>query len=400
MANDRSGEVSVQGVCDTRFRAVEEVFAQNFRDGGEVGASVCCVLDGHVVVDLWGGHADAERTRPWTRDTLVNVYSTTKGMTALCAHQLIEEGSLDPDAPVARYWPEFAAHDKGDLPVRWLLSHRAGLPGVRTPLPEEALYDWDRMAGALADERPWWEPGTDHGYHAVTFGHLVGEVVRRVCGESLGTSFRRRVAEPLGLDFHIGLNAIDDSRTAEMIGGLGPPPSKTREVKLKGPMADFMRDMADPTTLTGAAFNNPRQPRGCVNSRAWRAAEIPAANGHGTAAAVARFYGALARGGELDGVRIVQPETLAAATVEQSFGPDRVLGGMPMRFGMGFMLRHDLMPLGPSLNAFGHPGAGGSIGYADPDVRLGFGYVMNRMRAGLTGGAGGYALIDAFYGAL
>jgi CubicO group peptidase (beta-lactamase class C family) len=339
-------------------------------------------------------------------------------MTALCAHRLIERGELDLDAPVARYWPEFAAKDKGDLPVRWLLSHQAGLPAVRRPLPTEALYDWSAMAAALAEQEPWWEPGTRHGYHALTFGFLVGEVIRRASGRSVGTILRDEVAGPLGADFFIGLPAAEDARTSPLYGSLVPPQPEegltaaadrfaaaagqasdlqARLAQLPGPLAQFMRDMTDPTTMTGAAFNNPPGRSDRVNTRAWRGAEIPAANGHGTAEALARIYGALARGGALGGVRLLEPASIELARTEQVFGPDAVLGGLPMRFGLGFMLRQDLMPISPNPNAFGHPGAGGSIGMADPDAKLGFGYVTNKMKMGLVGGPGAFSVLRAFF---
>jgi CubicO group peptidase (beta-lactamase class C family) len=284
------------------------------------------------------------------------------------------------------------------------LSHQAGLPAVRKQLPKGALYDWEVMTSALAEQEPWWQPGTKHGYHAMTFGYLVGELVRRLSGQSLGTYFREHVAEPLGADFHIGLAEEHDARTTRLHGQLVSPRKDGAPPKLPDnlppPLRQFMQDMTDPSTMTGAAFINPPQERGAVNSRAWRAAEVPAANGHGTARSLARIYGALARGGEVDGVRILETETIDNAIGEQAFGPDAVLGGLPMRFGLGFMLRHDFMPLSPNPRAFGHPGAGGSIGMADPDAKVGFGYTLNKMQQGLVGGAGGFAMIKAFYEAI
>jgi len=391
-------KTGIHGECAPRFEAVREAFARGFEKGTELGAAVCFTLDGETVVDLWGGHVDRARSREWERDTLVNVYSTTKGMTAVCALQLVERGELDLEAPVAEYWPEFAAAGKAKIPVRWLLTHQAGVPALREPLPGEALLDWDRMTAALAAEEPWWEPGTRHGYHALTFGHLVGELVRRISGQSLGSYFREHVALPLEADFHIGLAPEYDARTSDLHGGMRPATQVVRD--LKGPIGDFLRDMSDPATLAGAVFNNPPLSDISVNSRAWRAAEIPAANGHGTARSLARIYGALARGGEVGGVRILEPTTLEAATREQVFGPDAVLGGMPMRFGLGFMLRQDLMPLSPNPRAFGHPGAGGSIGMADPDARVGFGFTPNRMQMGMLGGASAFATLHAFFEAL
>jgi len=393
---------AVQGTCDPRFEAVRTVFAERIDANQEVGAAIAFVLDGELVVDLWGGYADRERTRPWRRDTIVNTYSTTKGMTTICAHRLVEQGRLDLDAPVARYWPEFAQAGKASIPVRWLLCHKAGLPAIRRPMPKESLYDWNAMIEGLAETEPWWEPGTQHGYSPVTFGHLVGELIRRIDGRTVGRMFREDVALPLGADYHIGLDAANDVRVAEMIGSLMPPRTDPEKggPRLKGPLAKFLQEMTDPTTMVGAAFNNPPTPARGINERAWRGAEIPAANGHGTARALARIYGALARGGELGGVRILEPETIERATEEQASGPDATLGGMPMRYGLGFMLRSASTPFSPSPRSFGHPGAGGSIGMADPERRVGFGFVMNKMGSGVSGGQTGYAVIEAFFRAL
>jgi CubicO group peptidase (beta-lactamase class C family) len=391
--------VPVQGHCDSRFSDIRELFEKSFDGDEEIGSAICFVLDGETVVDLWGGHYDEARTRPWERDTIVNTYSTTKGMTAICAHQAIERGLVELDAPVARYWPEFAAAEKGEVPVRWLLSHQAGLPAVRKPLPEGSVTDWDVMCAALAEQEPWWEPGAQHGYHALTYGFLVGEVIRRATGKTVGQWFREHVSGPLDADYHIGFGPEHDARTTDMIGSLLPAQGEGGDEtpELPGPLGQMMKDMRDPATMTGAAFNNPPGGTAGVNSREWRAAEVPAANGHGTARALARIYGALARGGEIDGVRILEPESIERARTQQAFGPDAVLGQLPMRFGLGFMLRQDFMPLSPSDNAFGHPGAGGSIGMADPDARVGFGYVMNKMHMGLVGGPSAFAVLQRFF---
>src|SRR5262249_25957841 len=229
----------VDGKCAARFRDVREAFAQNFTAGREAGASFAATVDGELVIDLWGGWADAGRTRRWAPDTIVNVFSTTKAMTALCAHMLVDRGLLDPDAPVARYWPEFAQAGKDRLPVRDVLSHRAGLAAIRTPLPTDALYDWGRMFDVLAAETPWCEPGTTSGYHAITFGYLVGEILRRLDGRTLGAFFRDDVAARLGADFHIGLAASEDSRVAELVPASAP------------------RAIHDPASLLGKVMNNP-----------------------------------------------------------------------------------------------------------------------------------------------
>jgi CubicO group peptidase (beta-lactamase class C family) len=385
-----ASRIRVEGENAARFARVREAFEQSFA-GGEVGAAVAVTVNGEPVVDLWGGHRDAARTQPWLRDTIVNVYSTTKGMTAICANRLVEQGLLDLDAPVAKYWPEFAQAGKGTIPVRWLLCHKAGLAAIRADVPASARYDWKFMTETLAAERPWWEPGTAHGYHALTFGYLVGEVVRRIDGRTLGTYFREELAEPLGLDFHIGFGPELDARVADMIPAPPSPPG------VPNPFAEAAKN---PQSLVGRVFANPPVEAGAVNSRAWRAAEIPAANGHGTARGLAHIYGALACEGELDGVHVLSPAQTALANTENSYGPDQVLAPLHSRFGLGFFMTQPMIPFGPNKRSFGHPGAGGSIAFADPDARLGIAYVMNQMQVGLAGDARGFRLIAEVYEAL
>lgn len=385
-------DVAVHGMCDPRLRRVRDAFAENFAQHSEVGATVAATVDGKLVVDLWAGHADAARTRPWTRDTIVNVASTSKGPTAICAHLLVDRGLLDLEAPVATYWPEFAQAGKAAIPVHYLLSHRAGLPAIDEPLPTEALYDWDRMTRALAAQKPWWEPGTQHGYHAFTFGWLVGEVVRRITGKSLGTYWHEEVAEPLGIDCHIGLPARDDARVAEFLPFPPPPPGEldleAEMIKNAGPMVQ-------------KANYNPPHTVADMNTTAWRRAEIPAGNAHTNARALARVYGALASGGALDGVRVLSPESIVRARTEQASGPDAVLFGLPTRFGLGFSLPPAGTGFGStSSTAFGCPGAGGSIGLADPDARVGFAYVMNQMQPGMPPDPRALRLLDALYASL
>ncbi len=384
--------VKIEGTCDPKFNRVKDAFAENFEKRAEVGAAASVVLDGKSVVDIWAGHADKAKTRPWTRDTLVNVYSTTKGVTAICAHRLVDKGLLDIDAPVAKYWPEFAKAGKDKLPVRYLLSHRAGLPAVSKILDDNALFNWDTMTAALAEQEPWWEPGTAHGYHAVTFGWLVGEVIRRITGKTPGVYLRDELAGPLDLDFHIGLEAKNDARTADMLAA--PPPGP-------GEPNIFAEAMKNPESVAAKAFMNPplMGKPGLVNSREWRAAEIPAANGHGTARSLARLYGALARGGELDGFRVMSKDEVAKCSIEQSNGPDAVLT-INTRFSQGFMMSQPGASLGPNPKSFGHPGAGGSLGYADPEAKIGFGYTMNKMQASLLIDPRATALIDAVYASL
>jgi CubicO group peptidase (beta-lactamase class C family) len=385
-------DIRIEGNCEPRFERVKAAFAENFEKRNEYGAAVAVTLDGKPVVDLWAGHTDKARTIPWDRDTIANVFSTTKGMTAICAHRLVDQGKLDLDAPVATYWPEFAQAGKDKMPVRMLLNHQAGLPAIRRKLNDADMYDWDTMVTALAAQEPWWVPGTRHGYHALTIGFLVGEVIRRITGKSLGAYFRDEIAKPLGLDCHIGLDERDDSRCATMLASPPPPPG---QVNL------FEYAQQHPDSVTAYAFNNPATAMklGAVNSRAWRGAEVPAANGHSNARALARLYGALARGGELDGVRVLSPEGIVRSYTEESFGMDEVLL-ITTRFTTGFMLTKPDDPFGPGLHTFGHPGAGGSLGFADPDSRIGFGYVMNKMGPYIVVDPRTRALINALYASI
>jgi CubicO group peptidase (beta-lactamase class C family) len=383
-------EPEIHGHCDARFARVREAFARNFAERGELGAAVALSVDGEVVVDLWAGHADAARTRPWQRDTLVNLYSTTKGVTALCAHRLVDESRLDLDAPVAKYWPEFAQAGKGEIPVRWLLCHRAGLPALAKLLPPEFLYDWDAITGALAAEEPWWTPGAKHGYHAVTFGWLVGEVVRRIAGRSLGAYFRETFAKPLGLDFHIGLPDAEHARVSDILPLVSPPPDAESAVL-------FRKFLAEPEGMGARAFTNPPSMAAGPNVPAWRRAEIPGANGHGTALALAKLYGrvALADGSALS------VESADRCRAEQVRGLDAILD-TETRFGLGFMLPGRTRPAGSTLGrtAFGHPGAGGSLGFADLEHRMGFGYAMNQMGPRILMDDRAIALYEAAYASL
>jgi len=385
-------DIRIEGQCDPRFDRVKAAFAENFAKRNEYGAAISVTLDGKPVLDLWAGHTDKARTQPWTRDTIANVFSTTKGMTAICAHRLVDQGKLDLDAPVVTYWPEFAQAGKENMPVRMLLNHQAGLPAIRRKLTDDDMYNWDTMASALAAQEPWWTPGTRHGYHALTIGFLVGEVIRRITGKSVGAYFRDEIAQPLGLDCHIGLDARDDARCATMLASPPPPPG---EVNL------FEYAQQHPDSVTGFAFGNPATAMklGAVNSRAWRGAEIPAANAHTNARSLARLYGALARGGELDGVRVLSREGVTRCHTEESFGKDEVLL-ITTRFTTGFMLTKPDDPFGPNPHSFGHPGAGGSLGFADPDARLGFGYVMNKMGPYIIVDPRTRTLIEAVYASL
>ncbi|MCK6555727.1 beta-lactamase family protein [Candidatus Binatia bacterium] len=385
--------VAVQGTTDPRFAAVQEVFRENFATRGEVGAALSVTVDGRTVVDLWGGYSDRRTRTPWTPDTLTMIFSATKGATALCAHVLASRGHLDLDAPVCRYWPEFAAAGKERITVGMLLNHQAGLPAIARNLPPDAIFDWPTLTEALAEQPPYWEPGTAHGYHAMTFGWLVGEVVRRISGKTVGTFFRDEIAAPLGLDFWIGLPAEYEPRVAPV--RLPPPQRKA---------SPLLAAMLDRDSLTSRTFLNPRgmMMPGQANSRTVRAAEVPAANGICTARALAGMYAPLVAGGKTGGNReLVGPTILARLGVAESEGPDRILS-ISTRFTAGFIKTtdngdEDSIRLGPNPEAFGHSGAGGSLGFADPVARVAFGYVMNQMGPGLLLNPRGQRLVEAVF---
>lgn len=363
-----ASEAQVAGGCDPRFALAREAFTTNFTERGERGAALCVTLGGRTVVDLWGGWADTAGTRPWRPGTLVNVFSIGKGLTAVCAARLAGQGRLDVDATVATYWPEFAAACKGGITVRHVLSHQAGLPAIRRRMPPGSMLDWPAMTAALAAQEPWWRPGTAHGYHVNTFGFLAGEIVRRASGSTVGAFLREEVAGPAGADVHIGLPAPAQVRAADFIWP-GPPPPEEEPPGLDGARLMAHNAYFNPGGLSGA---------GVINTRAWRAAELPSTNAHASARGVARIYTALAAGGILDGTVLVDPAALAAATTEQVSGADLVLG-RPSRFGLGFQLTQPERPLGPGPSGFGHFGAGGSVGFCHPDAGLAFGYVTNQM---------------------
>ena len=374
---------SVSGSCDPRFDAVIGLFEANLASGADVGASFAATIEGETVVDIWGGWADKARTRLWEADTLVNVYSTTKTMTALTALLLADRGELDFDAPVARYWPEFAAKGKAAVTVGQLMAHSSGLSGWREPVTQEDLYDWDKATALLAAQAPFWEPGTAPGYHATTQGYLVGEVVRRITGKSLGTVFREEIAGPLGADFHIGLPASEDARVAELIA---PPPA---EAGLgAGPRSQLQANMSD----------NPPLEVSETRTRAWRGAEIPAAGGTGSARSVAEVQSLLANGGVAKGKRILSEAGCRKALELQVEGPDLILG-IPARFGMGFGLAGGAVPL-PNPNTIYWGGYGGSLILIDMDARTTFSYVMNKMQGTTQGDMRGLGLAMAMWTAM
>jgi CubicO group peptidase (beta-lactamase class C family) len=388
---------AIHGHCDDRFASVRDEFRRNFEERGDVGAACSVVIDGETVVDLWAGWLDEQRTRPWEREAIGNIYSVGKALTAICLLRLVEAGRVDLEEPAATYWPEFAQAGKERLPVRQLLTHEAGLIAVAKPLPPGGFLDWELMTTELAAQQPWWTPGEGHGYHTNTYGFLGGEIVRRVDGRSLGTYLREEIAEPLEADLLVGFGPEHDHRVADAIPYRGEPDPNRR------PWLD-----ADPATLEGFALgrhlaysNPPPKKDGSTgaNSRAWRAAEYPSTNPHGNARGIARLFGALARGGTLDGVRVLSEATIDRANTIEVDGEDLVLG-RPTRFGLGFQLTMPgIRPLGPNPRSFGHYGAGALLGFADPDERLGFGYVCNQAGRSWRDPRN-IALIDAVYASL
>ena len=393
--------MDAQGFCDERFSAVAEEFQRNLEERGEVGASVAVSVAGETVVDLWGGSLDADRTRPWEKDSLCVAMSSTKGAVALAAHLLAAAGELDLDAPVSTYWPEFAAAGKEAVLVRHLLSHQAGLPALRAPLPPGALYDWDDMVERLAAEEPFWEPGTRHGYHALTFGYLVGEVIARVSGRPVGEFIASEIADPLGIDLFVGLPASEHGRVATLL----PPP-------MPGPgeaIPRFLLEaMSDPTSLAGLVMGNNGGylVPGEWDSPAALSAVIPSAGGVMNARALAGMYGAIVHDHAVGRFTLDDEDLAQMGSVQSAGSMDAVLSA-PGRWSLGFM-KAGWTPRGSepevvvslSETAFGHTGNGGSIGFGDPACALGFGYVMNQMSAAMGLGPTGQSLVDATYRAL
>jgi len=359
---------TIQGLAHDRFDAVHEAFEENFALGADVGASCCITVDGETVVDLWGGFADIAKTRPWQENTIVNVFSTTKTMTALTALLLADRGLLDFDAPVAHYWPEFAANGKEHIKVSHLMSHSSGLSGSAVPLTAQDLYDWEKVTSLLAAQAPLWEPGTASGYHVTTFGYLIGEVVRRITGNSLGTVFRQEIAQPLNADFHIGLPAIEDHRVAEVI----PWVSQQSVATAAATFTDFQK-----ITFLNMLFDVATD----LRTRAWRAAEIPAVNGHGNARSVAEIHAMLANGGVAKGKRFLSEAGSRKVLEQQIEGPDLVMTHRPpARFGLGFALPGPLLDLElPNPNAIHWGGGGASWIFIDMDARTTMAYVTNKM---------------------
>lgn len=360
--------MQIQGYFDLQFEALKDAFAALFADPQERGMALCVQVGGETVVDLWAGMADKEGQQPWHSDTILNLFSCTKTFTAVTVLQLVGEGKLELDAPVARYWPEFAAAGKDKITLRHLLSHQAGLPALRHMLPAEALYDWQVMTSALAAEQPWWPLGEGHGYAPITYGWLVGEVLRRVEGRGPGESIVARTAKPLGLDFHVGLGDAEFGRVASISRGKGNLGDAAAQRLLK-------TMMSEPAAMSTRAFTNPPSIMTSTNKPEWRRMQQPAANGHGNARSLAGFYSGL-----LDG-RLLESELLDELTREHAVGEDKTLLTRT-RFGLGCMLDQPEVAnatYGMGARAFGHPGAGGSIGFADPERDVAFGFVTNNL---------------------
>lgn len=358
-------ETRIHGSVEAGFEPVQDAFAANFERFGEVGAACCVHLHGRRVVDLAGGVTAPGGTEPYTPETLQMVWSSTKGVVAIAAHMLAQEGRLDFDAPVIKYWPEFGAEGKQDIPVRWLFSHKSGLAAIDQPLGLEDVIAWTPVVDALAVQRPLWEPGTAHGYHTFTYGWLAGEVMRRVSGVSVGQLVAERIAKALGIEFWIGLPEELNARVAPV---LPPIPSE--------PPDPFVVRATDPTSLTYRSFTSPAIPPAAFNEYLFRSAEVPAGNGIGTARALSRIYAACI--GEVDGVRLLEPETLEQATRTQARGEDLVMG-FETHYGTGFQLPFPFRPMA-GQGSFGHHGSGGSVGFANQELGFSFGYVMNQMR--------------------
>ncbi|MBI6926940.1 beta-lactamase family protein [Pseudomonas putida] len=367
--------MQIQGHFELKFEAVREAFAALFDDPQERGAALCIQVGGETVVDLWAGAADKDGQQPWHSDTIANLFSCTKPFAAVTVLQLVGEGKLELDAPVARYWPEFGQAGKEAITLRQLLSHRAGLPAIRELLPAEALYDWQAMVDALAAQTPWWTPGSEHGYAAITFGWLIGELIRRADGRGPGDSIVARTARPLGLDFHVGLADEEFHRVAHIARGKGNPGDAAAQRLLQV-------TLREPEALSTRAFTNPPAILTSTNKPEWRRMQQPAANGHGNARSLAGFYAGL-----LDG-SLLESDLLEAFTRQHSLGQDRTLLTQT-RFGLGCMLDQPDVAnatFGLGARAFGHPGAGGSVGFADPERDVAFGFVVNTL--------GPYVLMD------
>jgi CubicO group peptidase (beta-lactamase class C family) len=373
----------VQGTCSDRFESVRAALAELLDSGDELGASIVIDVGGETVADMWGGHRDEARTVPWTRDTITNVWSTTKTVTNLAALMLADRGQLDIYAPIARYWPEYAANDKQDIEVRHLLSHTSGVSGWEQPFVVEDMYDWEKSTSQLAGQAPWWEPGTASGYHALNQGHMVGELVRRITGKTLKQFVADEIAGPLGADFQIGALERDWDRIADVV----PPPPLPFDMDTLAPQSPAFKTLTGPVADAAAA-----------NTPGWRHADMGACNGHGNARSVARIMSAISLGGEVDGVRLLSQGTIDLIFHEQANGVDLVLG-IPLRFGIGFGLPQlETIPYIPDGRICFWGGWGGSVIIMDLSRRMTISYMMNKMAPGVVGSDRSEAYVKAAYG--
>ena len=381
-------QTPIHGTCDAAFHAVREAFQNNFIEHGEIGASVCVTVNGVTVVDLWGGFSNPQKSAIWQEDQLVNAFSIGKGVTAVVAAQCVAKGLITYDTRVASLWPEFAVHGKEHLTLRDLLGHRAGLPAVRNRLAPNAMFDWKLMTEALAKETPWWTPGLEHGYHVNTYGFLVGEVLRRASGKTVGELISEFIAAPLHAEIYLGTPVELHSRIADYEWPSDPFPEHQPEGLDEEQLLQF-NTYYNPSGLSGA---------GVVNSAPWRVAEMPSTNVHASARAISRLYTSLAYGGTHNGSTVLPREVLDIASSEVSNGDDRILH-RTSRFAHGFQLPIPERGFGPNTESFGHFGAGGSVGFCDPKAKVGFGYVMNQMGPRWQNPRN-RALIDSLYSCL
>ena len=387
----------ISGTCDPRFAEVRHEFVRNFAERGELGAAVSIAVDGKPIVNLWGGLADEAKATPWRNDTMAVVFSSTKGVAATCMHMLVDRGMLELEAPVARYWPEFAANGKEAITVAMVMSHQAGLPVWQDTVPPGGVWDWAASTAQLAREAPLWEPGTRSGYHAVTIGHIVGEILRRITGTTIGEFLKEEIARPLEADVWIGLPESEEHRLATVYLG---------EASLTSPL--FQKLMADQSWIGWKMLTNAGGDVSAetVNSRARHAAVLPAAGGIASARGLARLYAPLSLDGAVDGVRILTADRLPAMRAVRAASDCDAILQVPTTFTLGYSKSWGARRLGQGEhviigeNAFGTPGLGGSIGFADSDGRMSFGYVMNRHGGGVGLNDRGQSLIDAAYRAL
>ena len=378
----------IKGYCDPQFQKVYDAFANAIESGFETGAALSIEHKGEIIVNLWGGHQDANKTKAWQENTLVNVFSVTKAVTATCVSRLIDQDQLDPNKKVDHYWPEYGCNGKEDTKVSDLLCHRAAMFGFKDGIPAGSFQDWDKFTQPLQMQAPYRKPGISQGYHALTFGWLVGELIKRVNGRSVGKYFKEEIADPLNIDFHIGLTNSDFARCADMLM------IHRDNIKLPGEFLKYVPDFFLPQRLKNfksallsgdflEAFKEREDDYNYVNSHDWRMAEIPSANGHGTAQSLATLFGILSNGCSRDGISIMSEASLHNAITPHSNGPDSVLFGAPIKFGLGYELAQGIANVGnisPAFNnqMFGHAGVGGAVAFGDPDKGIGYGFICNQ----------------------